>query len=404
VEKDASAWNERAVYAHANAEVVYDFYKNILGRDSYDDRGAPVNINVDFIGDRPDRELWWTRNAFWSASLQAIVFGNMYDPVLDVMGHEFTHAVIDYVIPKGGLYYAHESGGLEESYADIMGMFAENKNDGGRWTHREDSWLGVGRSFSNPSKYRQIKHYSEYNNNLDVHYSSGIFNFAAYKMMTDNRTASISVNTWANVFYKSLFRLSRDARFIDGRGAVLSAAKSLGFNGTEQQAIKDAFDAVGITESKSVRIVLRWGEAPQDLDSHLVGPMGGSNKERFHVYFLQRDCYKGEETLSRVDLDHDDSTSYGPEIMTIRVFVAHDDYCFYVQDYTNRELADSTALAKSGATVSVYRGASNTPIGSYVIDPSSVGTIWNVFKLTMDEAENITLTPIDTYGSSATLN
>jgi hypothetical protein len=27
-----------------------------------------------------------------------------------------------------------------------------------------------------------------------------------------------------------------------------------------------------------------------------------------------------------------------------------------------------------------------------------------VFRLTMDESENITLTPIDTYGSSATLN
>jgi hypothetical protein len=391
------------VYAHANAEVVYDFYKNILGRDSYDDRGAPVDVNIDLLVDRTNRELWWTRNAFWDASLQTIVFGSRYDPVLDVMGHEFTHAVIDYAVPQGGLYYAHESGGLEESYADIMGMFAENKNDGGRWTCGEDSSRVI-RSFSNPAQYFQIEHYSKYNDNLDVHSSSGIFNFAAYKMMTDKRTASISANTWANVFYKSLFRLSCDARFIDGRGAVLSAAKNLGFNGTEQQAIKDAFDAVGITESKSVRIVLRWGEAPLDLDSHLVGPMGGSNKERFHVYFLQRDCYKGDETVSRVDLDHDDSTSYGPEIMTIRVFVAHEDYCFYVQDYTNRELAGSTALAKSGATVNVYRGASNTPIGSYSIDPSSVGTIWNVFRLTMDESENITLTPIDTYGSSATLN
>jgi hypothetical protein len=302
------------------------------------------------------------------------------------------------------LYYAYESGGLNESYADIMGMFAENKNDDGKWTLGEDSSLGVIRSFSDPSQYLQSEHYSAYKDTLDVHTSSGIFNFAAYKMITDNRTASISMNTWANVFYKSLFRLSCDAKFIDGRGAVLSAAKSLGFNGTEQQAIKDAFDAVGITESKSVRIVLRWGEAPLDLDSHLVGPMGGADKERFHVYFLQRDCYKRGETLSMVDLDHDDSTSYGPEIMTIRVFVAHDDYFFYVHDYTNRELAGNAALAKSGATVNVYRGAGNTPIGSYVIDPSSSGTVWNVFKLTIDETENITLTPIDTYSSSETLN
>jgi Zn-dependent metalloprotease len=402
VEKDPSGWDEMAVYAHANMEMVYDFYKNTLKRDSYDGYGAPVSLNVDLVGDRSNRKLWWTRNAFWDSSLRTIVFGNEFGPAADVMAHEFTHAVIDFAVPDGGLYYACESGGLNEAYADIMGNFAENKTDDGRWLIGEDSMRGVIRSFSDPLRYFQIEHYSAYNNTMDVHRSSGIFNFAAYKMMTDARTASISSNTWAKVFYNSLFRLPADASFLLGRGAVLGAAKSLGFDGTEQQAIKDAFDAVGISESKSVRIVLRWGDAPQDLDSHLVGPTG-IGKERFHVYFMRRDCFKNGDARSMADLDYDDSTAYGPEITTIRTFVANDDYFFYVHDYTNGDDAAGTALASSGATVNVYRGANNTPIAVYGVDPSSVGTVWNVFKLTMDESENITLTPIDTYGSSPTL-
>jgi Zn-dependent metalloprotease len=406
VEKDSSGWNEKAVYAHANMEIVYDFYKGVLGRDSYDGYGAPISVNVELAGGDAKTKSWWTRNAFWDSSLSSIVFGSEYDPVTDVMGHEFTHAVIDFVVPGGGLYYSQESGGLEESYADIMGNFAENKTDEGRWTQREDSSLGVGRSFSAPAKYGQIEHYKEYKDSLDVHYSSGIFNLAAYKMMTDDRVRSISTNTWAKVFYRSLYRLRCDATFLDGRGAVISSAKALGFNSEQQQALKDAFDAVGITEPNSVRIVLKWGETPRDLDSHLVGP-GLLEEERFHIYFTQRNFHKvagytPDSGSYAADLDYDDSTSYGPEITTIHKFT-RGDYYFYVQDYSNQKIADSTEMANSGATVNVYRGSGATPVASYGISPSSSGTIWNVFKLTVDDEENVTLTPIDTYASSPTL-
>jgi bacillolysin len=103
---------------------------------------------------------------------------------------------------------------------------------------------------SKPSRYGQPENYANrYTGTADyggVHTNSGIFNFAAYKMMTDSRTSTISGATWSTVFYGSLFKLPSNATFADGRAAVLNTAKSLGFTTTQQQAITDAFNAVGI--------------------------------------------------------------------------------------------------------------------------------------------------------------
>jgi len=60
-----------------------------------------------------------------------------------------------------------------------------------------------------------------------------------------------------------------------------------------------------------LRIVLTWGQYPYDLDSHLTGPLAGSS-DRFHMYY-------GDDvpTGSNVNLDVDDTYSYGPETTTI---------------------------------------------------------------------------------------
>jgi uncharacterized protein YfaP (DUF2135 family) len=70
-------------------------------------------------------------------------------------------------------------------------------------------------------------------------------------------------------------------------GAVISAAKKYGFTSVQQQAIKDAYNAVGITDKKAVRIVLDWKANPSDLDSHLTGPVSSGNG-KFHIYYYQK--------------------------------------------------------------------------------------------------------------------
>ena len=77
---------------------------------------------------------------------------------------------------------------------------------------------------------------------------------------------------------------------------------------------------------EEVRIVLTWGEAPEDLEAHLTAP----NPEgcRHHCYYWNRD-------IPGAGLDRDDRDSYGPETITITQ-KASGTYRYYVHDFTNK--------------------------------------------------------------------
>ena len=126
--------------------------------------------------------------------------------------------------------------------------------------------------------------------------------------------------------------------------------------------------------SQQIRIVLKWGENPSDLDSHLVGPT--SSGEKFHIYFMNKNYKENSEKVA--DLDLDDISSYGPETTTIYNPVSGK-YQFYVLNYSDRHSSESSALASSGATVQVYIGASNKPLYTFNV-PQNEGTLWKVFE------------------------
>ena len=138
--------------------------------------------------------------------------------------------------------------------------------------------------------------------------------------------------------------------------------------------------------SGQTRIVLTWGETPPDLDSHLTGPLAGG--ERFHVYYVNQN-----PAGAGANLDVDDTTSYGPETITITE-QRSGTYKYYVHDFTNQDNPENTALAQSGARVDVYR--EEGLIASYQV-PSGTGTIWHVFNMDGDTGE---ITPVNTitYG------
>ena len=124
---------------------------------------------------------------------------------------------------------------------------------------------------------------------------------------------------------------------------------------------------------QETRIVLTWNEEPYDLDSHLMG-------EEFHVFFGERDAYDASYQ-HRVNLDLDDTTSYGPE--TITIYQGVDGvYTYFVHDYTNRYSGSSSALSMSGATVRVYQRDGLT--ATYHIPTGIVGTTWTVFRIHSD--------------------
>lgn len=397
--------NKEAVSLHANMEKTYDYYLNNLNRKSYDNRGARIVSSMDWwfdcYAEDADKDNRWVynKNAAWSRYYQQFAFGNGkdYQDCLDIVAHEFTHAVTEKV--NGLIYEQPESGALNEAYSDIMGNLVEGKSDSGRWLLGETADI-TSRDMSDPSRFEQPEHYDNFVEEGDVHTNSGIINFAAYKMMTDSRTRGVSDAQWAQVFYDSMHRLTNNSGFLHMRNAVICSAMKNGFDNSKQSAIKDAFDAVGVKEPQAIRIVLRWGSEPGDLDSHLTGPGVVNPSNRFHVYYSNQTYYNNgtyssnSETCA-VDLDYDDTTSFGPEVTTIHKLTPGR-YYFFVHDFTNGRKADSPALAKSGATVEII--LPNGTVHMYTVNPNSQGTIWDVCQIDIDSAGKVTLTELNRYG------
>jgi hypothetical protein len=116
-----------------------------------------------------------------------------------------------------------------------------------------------------------------------------------------------------------------------------------------------------------LRIVLEWGDAPADLDAHLV------KQGEFHVSFRNMKNYKDQ-----VFLDRDDTDQYGPETITIEDVDASGRYDFFVHDWTNQNNAGSHALAKSKARVMVFDAEGL--VASYFV-PDLAGTAWTAFHI-----------------------
>jgi len=139
-----------------------------------------------------------------------------------------------------------------------------------------------------------------------------------------------------------------------------------------------------------LRIKLTWGVSPADLDSHLTGPLEGGG--RFHVYYASEGSLASSPYAA---LDVDDVTSFGPETITVTRQL-NGVYRYSVYDYTNGGSSTSTALAASGATVTVYlRGQI---VATYAV-PSGAGTVWTVFEM-----ENGVLRRINQMGFGASFD
>ncbi len=139
--------------------------------------------------------------------------------------------------------------------------------------------------------------------------------------------------------------------------------------------------------SGELRIVLSWGADPSDLDSHLWVPQGTGYYE---VYFSdQGDCSADPWAC----LDVDDTTSYGPETITIAQLQSGT-YSYAVHWYAGTgSWAGSEAVVRvydSGGLIATYTAPNNAN------EPGASGAEWwYVFDLT-----GTTLTPKNTLSTN----
>ena len=278
-----TSFSRTAVSVTANIRSAFDFYWFNLGLRAPDGDGMVVRVSY-------GRKNW--ENAGWNYIAQQFEFGDRggLTKALDVAGHEYTHAVIFYVL--GGMDDSHacplssgEQGALNEGLADVMGSLIEGKSGYGRWMYSEDTG-GDMRSMADPADYGYevdgsyqpcaATYGSRYRGTGDyggVHLNSTIFSHAAYLMMNDSRLRGISSERWAKVFYRAIRTLQTDSTFSDARGCTYAAAWRNGFTKKQLKAVADAFDKVGVEGIGSVT-----DERFQSyLDRYRPNPGGGED-------------------------------------------------------------------------------------------------------------------------------
>ena len=136
-------------------------------------------------------------------------------------------------------------------------------------------------------------------------------------------------------------------------------------NGTIEPEIDETTEAVG-----DYLITLTWGESPRDLDSHLYARHAdGSN---YHVWYSDMTAYSGGNMICNLDVD--DTTSYGPEHVTLKT---EEDTVYYY--YIHRYSSDGS-IPTSSAKIVVTRG--NETIRTFNVPVTGDNVIyWNVFAI-----------------------
>ncbi len=240
-----------SVDAYVNTNKTYDYYKNKLNRNSIDNKGMNINGFV-HVGRNYG-------NAFWYGPYDGMFFGDgdgvyfsSLAKSLDVVGHELSHGVTN---KESNLKYENESGALNESFSDIMGVAVEGKN----FVLGEDCWVagGVMRDMEDPSRGGQPAHMKDYkykpmnDDNGGVHTNSGIINHAAYLVADgiEKTGAKNSKDIMGKIFYTAnCYKWDETTNFAKCRNDVVQVTKELyGENSKYVKIVEKAFDQVGIT-------------------------------------------------------------------------------------------------------------------------------------------------------------
>ncbi|MCF3651334.1 carboxypeptidase regulatory-like domain-containing protein [Synoicihabitans lomoniglobus] len=151
------------------------------------------------------------------------------------------------------------------------------------------------------------------------------------------------------------------------------------------------FSASPVLAENEVRVVLTWGSAPSDLDSHLTGPANGTS--RFHIYYASRGSLTG---LPNAALDVDDTSSFGPETITLTARRAGT-YRYSVHNFSALSSTTSTVMSNnSDALVRVFAGSGE--VGRFRVPTGQVGNLWTVFE--MDGTTGL-ITPVNTLSNQS---
>jgi len=237
---------------------VVDFYKDVFGRNSLDNAGLTLISSIHFSVSY--NNAGWNGNQMLYGDGDGNIFVD-FTKSNDVIGHELTHGITQYT---SAFAYKNQSGGLNESMSDVFGsMYRQWRAN---QTVTAADWL-IGKEIIGPGALAQgvtclrdmghpdgghclapqITSFSQYQNGMDPHDSSGVPNLAFFKA-----AMSIGGKSWektGKIWYQALtgFPPSPNMKMKTFANRTRSLAGSL-FPGDPaiQLAVGNAWAAVGL--------------------------------------------------------------------------------------------------------------------------------------------------------------
>ncbi|RMA82422.1 M4 family metallopeptidase [Umboniibacter marinipuniceus] len=308
---------EELTDANHHSGIVYDYWREVLGINSFDDQGATMLalVNVSYPA-RPTQfcdeiiprgSLF---NAFWNGETIVFTPRNQADrngkiwPIslvaaLDVAAHEWGHAVSDRAVD---LRYQRESGALNEAFSDWMGIAVEFYSGEDNWTMGEG--VVTIRDIKDPLNYGQPEIYQGdrwtdtsvaacpnpdicENDYCGVHRNSGVANKMFYLLanggtFNGETVDGIGLDLAMQISYDAIrYYWTSDETFLGARLGMEDAA--LGYSAGAAEQVAKAWRAVGVltnselngSESNENSVTTDSGESSSSGGCSLSEP--GSN-------------------------------------------------------------------------------------------------------------------------------
>ncbi|RKG82554.1 peptidase M4 [Corallococcus sp. CA049B] len=239
----------------------YNCYKTLFNRDSLNNAGTALISTVHYSRNYV--------NAYWDGTQMVYGDGDGVNSIelgkdADVTVHELTHAVTEY---ESNLTYSGQSGGLNEAMSDTFGAICESWASG-TWSTAADIWM-VGedvwtpgtandalRYMDDPAKDGASLDWAPNYNGQDVHYTSGIPNLAFALLSKGGvhprgrstiNVPAIGVEKAGRIWYKANTDLyTASTTYVQAKAWTIQAAVDLGYDQATQDAVKAAWEAVGV--------------------------------------------------------------------------------------------------------------------------------------------------------------
>ena len=235
----------------------YDYFYDTFGRDGYDDTHGIISCNV--LSGYDNASFNWLENKFKFG-----IYGSLYFEALDIVAHEFGHAIFVYSI--GQCNPTEEEGAaINEGMSDVWGACVENAY----FPNSTDVWkmcevinnASLWRSLSSPKTYSYPDTYcGTYwdSDNADSHKNSTVFSHWFYLLSSggtgqnDNgdyyNVNGIGMSSAASICYQALRAyFCSNINFQSARSSTLLAAADLyGEYSDEYIQTLNAWHAVGV--------------------------------------------------------------------------------------------------------------------------------------------------------------